>query len=161
MEIKRKDDSVYILMKASPDNNDYDFCNIAYIEFTKEDLTRYLKLKDKFEELNKTLGVQYLPVDEGLYWIEEIPEELIDIYEELEDTEHLGVTQIPESFLNTHECRIEYTEAHIGKYGVSYRGQLKNTNVGVSTWSLSWEFIKECLKNCDPQSIRFIKDEKA
>jgi len=163
MEIKKQEGTTCVLMKANCSDEHVDICNMAYIEFTKTDLLKYFDLRNIAEQLRASHGshgVEYLPVSEGIYWIEEIPEELEELFETLADEEHFTVTPIPEDFLESNDCRTEGTEAHINTYGVLFKAFIKHTSVEVSTWSLSWEMITQLLKNCDPQSVQFIKEDE-
>lgn len=159
MDIQKQEGTTCVLMKANCSDEYFDGCNMAYAEFTRNDLMNYLDLRNIAKQLRASHGVQYLPVSDGIYWIEEIPEELEEIFETLTEEEHMMVTPIPEDFLESNICRTEGTEAQVNDYGVLFKGYIKHTSVEVHTWSLSWEMITQLLKNCDPQSVRFIKEE--
>jgi len=159
MEIKKQEASNFVLMKANSSDEYFDEVNMAYIELERKELTNWLELREKLKELKK-YGVQELTLCAGLYWVEGIPEELEAIYEELPDAEHIEVTQIPEKLMDDNEMRSDGSYSMVNEWGVGFKGNLKHTNIEVSTWSFSWEFIEQALKNCDPKSIRFIKDEE-
>ncbi len=159
MEIKKQDNSNCVLMKASCADENYDPVSMAYIELTKKELMNWLELREKLADLEQN-GVRELTLGAGLWWVEDIPDELSELNEELPDAEHIEVTTIPEDFMNDNEMRVESSDAMLTTWGVGFKAILKHTNVEVSTWSFSWEFIIQALKNCDPQSVRFIKDEE-
>jgi len=159
MEIKRQEASNCFLMKANCADEEYNPVSMAYIELEKKELTNWLELREKLKELKK-LGVRELTLSAGLWWVEDIPSELEELNEALPDEEHIEVTTIPEDFMNKNEMRTDGEDAVLTEWGVGFKAILKHTSVEVSTWSLSWEFIEQALKNCDPQSVRFIKDEE-
>lgn len=159
MDIKKQEGTTCVLMKASCSDEYFDGCSMAYAEFTRKDLMKYLDLRNIVAQLGASHGVQFLPVVDATYWIAEIPEELEELFETLTDEEHFTVTPIPEDFLESHVCRTDGMEAQINDYGVLFKGYIKHTSIEVHTWSLSWEMITQLLKNCDSQSVRFIKEE--
>lgn len=157
--IQRDDGSVNILMRANSNDENYQPCNMAYIELDKEQIIKWKELKDQLEILEKSHGVYSLTTGDSPLWVEELPDELTELYNELNDSEYFGVTEIPQDFLDNNECRAEGEEAVIDKYGVSFRTGIKHCSIVTETMSMSWDFLDTCLKNCDPQSIRFIKEE--
>jgi len=159
MEIVKKEASNCVLMKANCNDDHYDEVNMAYIELERTELTNWLELRDKLKELKKQ-GVRELTLDAGMWWIEGIPEELEELYEELEQAEHIEIESCDE-FMDKNEMRTESSDAILHDWGVEFKGQLKHTSITASTWSFTWEFVEQALKNCDPQSVRFIKDEEA
>ena len=72
----------------------------------------------------------------------------------------IQISQLEEDFLDKHNCRTEYDEVHVYEAGVLFKAWIKHTTVEVCSSTISWDFLKECLNNCDPQSIRFIRDDK-
>jgi len=157
MEIRKKEASNCVLMKANCNDAHYDEVNMAYIELNRKELTNWLELRDKLKEL-ESLGVRELTLDAGMWWIDSIPDELEELYEELEQAEHIEIEENNE-FMDKNEMRTESSDVILHGWGVEFKGQLKHTNMTVSTWSFTWEFVEQALKNCDPQSVRFIKDE--
>jgi hypothetical protein len=158
MEIKENKGSVNLIMKASC-NQECDMCDMAYVEYTKKELIHFLELRDIADDLSKSHGVSYLPVSAGVNWIEGIDEDIEEIYERLSDEEHIFITELPQEYLDDNECRMEYTEALVTNYGIQYKAHIKHTDVEVTTWSVTWDMITQLLKNCDPQSVQFIREE--
>jgi len=159
MEIKRQEASNCFLMKANCSDAEYNPVSMMYIELTKNELVNWLELRDKMKKLKKN-GVRELTLSAGMYWIEDIPEELEELNEALPDEEHIEVTPIPEEFMNSNEMRTDGDDATVTEWGVGFKAIIKHTSVEVSTWSFTWEFLEQALKNCDPQSVRFIKEEE-
>jgi len=160
MEIKRQEATNCFLMKASCNDENYQPVELAYIELDKKTLMNWLELREKLADL-KLLGVKELILSEGMTWFEDIPEELEEHLEALKDEERFEVESIPEDFLNSNEMRMDGSEAVVNEWGVSFKGFIKHTSVEATTWSMGWETIVQALKNCDPQSVRFIKEEDA
>jgi len=159
--ITRDDGSVNILIRANSNDENYQPCNMAYLELDKEMIIKWKELKDQVEILEKSHGVYSLTTGDSPFWIEELPDELTELYDELGDAEYFGVAEMPQKILDDDECRTEGEEAVIDKYGVSFKTGIKHAGIITETCSLSWDFLDTCLKNCDPQSVRFIKDEDA
>jgi hypothetical protein len=149
----RDDGSVNILIRANSNDENYQPCNMAYLELDKEKIIKWKELKDQVELLEKSHGVYSLTTGDSPFWIEELPDELTELYDALGDAEYFGVSN--------DECRTEGEEAVITKYGVSFKTGIKHCSIVTETMTLSWEFLDTCLKNCDPQSVRFIRDEDA
>jgi len=155
--IERQEASNCVLMKVNSNEETFDPVHMAYIELDRKVLENWLELKDKADEL-KPLGARELTLYARMWWIEEIPEELEELFEYLPDEEHIEVTKIPEDFLKENEMRVDGSEATLSEWGVGFKTIIKYTNAAIYTWSFSWDFIEQALKNCDPQSVRFIKD---
>ena len=159
MIIERQKSSNNVLMKVTCNGESFDLMDIAYIELDRKILENWLILRDKAIELQQ-LGVRELTLGASVRWIEGIPQELEEMLESLTNEENIEVTKIPEDFLKENEIRIEGTEATVSEWGVGFKTIIKYTNVASYTWSLSWNFIEQALKNCNPQSVRFIKDSE-
>ncbi len=159
MDIQRDEQSINILMKVNGTDENFDPCNMAYLELTKEEILGWLELKKIFEGIPPHLGATSMQTYNEPNWIEEIPEELEELYEELMDSEHFGITQLPADFLSEHNCRTDGGGAALDKFGINFYSYFKHTDVRISTWSLSWDFLIECLVKCDPQSVQFIKED--
>lgn len=159
MEIKRKEATNCFLLRASCADESYNPVTIAYVELSRNELENWLVLKEKLADLKQN-GVQEFKLSAGLYWIEDLPDELEEYEECLSDEERIEVETIPEDYLNSHEMRMDGSYAMLSTWGVSFVGTIKHTSVEVSTWSLCWEDLAEALKNCDPQSVRFIKEDE-
>jgi len=158
MEIKRQKASNCVLMKANCADENYDPVSMAYIELSKKELENWLELRDKLKDLKKN-GVRELTLSVGMYWVEDIPAELEELNEALPDEEYIEIEEA-NKLMDDNEMRTDGDDAMLTEWGIGFKAILKHTAVEVSTWSLSWEFIEQALKNCDPQSVRFIKDEE-
>ena len=159
MEFKECDRGTRILMKASSSDEYWDEVTGAYIDFSKNEIMKLLDLRNKQEELRASHGVQYLPISFGMWWLNGIPEPE-ELYDDLvSSSEYKIVAEADESWLDDNELRVEGSEAHISTYGVMFRAWVKHTSIEVSTFSIPWEVITQILKNFDPQSVHFIKDE--
>ena len=158
MKIESLENTNCVLMRATCSDDMYNDITIAYLELDKKNITNWKVLKEKLQELKK-LGVSELCVHQRVTWIDGIPDELTEHEEMLSDEEHYEVNKATQ-FMKDNEMRVDSTEAIINDYGVGFKTIVKYTSMVVSTWSLSWDFIEQALKNCDPQSVRFIKEEK-
>jgi len=163
MEIKRKEATNCFLLRASCNDESYNPVTVAYIELSRKELMNWLELREKLADLKQN-GVNEFRLSAGLYWIEELPDEFTEgneNYDEaLSDEERIEVEEIPEDFLCSNEMRMDGSDAILSTWGVGFCGTIKHTSVEASTWSLGWDDIIQALKNCDPQSVRFIKDEE-
>jgi len=158
MEIKRNDNKPFILIKASCDNEYAEGCDIAYLELDEKTILRWFELREEYKRLKEKYQIYSITISDAPIWFEGIPEEFREIYEELCDEEYFGVTQIPQDFLSKNELRVANDEGQINDWGISFNGNVKYSSERISTYSLSWTFIEECLKNCYPNSYKFIKE---
>lgn len=159
-EIKRQEGSVKILVRATCNDENYNPCRMVYTEFEKAQLQKFFELKVAFDELKRNHGICHIAVSDYFNWIEETPDELEALNEELDKGDYIPISGLDDDFLDKNECRTEYDEVHVYDVGILFKAWIKHTTVEVCSSTLSWDFLKECLNNCDPQSIRFIRDDK-
>ena len=141
------------------DSADYNVVNMVQVTFSKELLQEFFELRESLKKLNEKHSNNIYNIDFSvcLGWIDEIPSELQEVYEKLDNASHIQADG-SEEIADLYPARIETEYASINSYGIRFKGYIKNTNVKVYTETLEWNFLEEVFKKLDPQSVRFIRD---
>jgi len=158
MKLKVQDDSPYFLIAVN-ESFETNMYTLAYCEFAKSEILRWFELKDTIKELGK--DIEHIATRDSPIWIEGIPDELEELNEITNEICQVFISKLPVGYAEKNECRNENAETHISDYGVSFRTRLSYQSISLTTFSVPWDFLEQALKNYEPHSVKFIKDEES